>query len=217
MSNFGGMQLLPSFRANLDPRFLKWYLKEFTGDRMIYGHWPVACKWSDDPHYHRVITQSPDGRVKVNNNMICNKDMYEHTYRRNLNSCSVALGGFLGATTSDLGSQCATPEMIDKFVEAVAEICLNYRIPVSNFMSHGEAADNVDQGPNPPYDTPYEAYGPMSTWERWDLHVWIDPTSHQIVPPLGKKIPHNYVYFPDWVRGQAIQRIEDQTEKYWKV
>lgn len=104
-------------------------------------------------------------------------------------------------------------------MHVVAEAACNLRAPVSNFVSHGEAADNVDQGPHPPYDAPWapdpSPYGPLSTWERWDLHVWIDPTTRALFPPKGAPIPQSALYLPDYIRGAAALLIQDLTRHLW--
>jgi len=225
--SFGGMQLLPAFRAALDPRFITWYRGAFNNTRMIYGHWPVECKNQDDGHYHRVVGLVT-GQPTVWNNTPCDQDLDDHTYGRNTNSCALALAGFSGATTSDLGPECATPAQIDLYVQVVAETACNLRSPVSNFMSHGEAADDVDQATDPTqrsiaagvaYPAPWapdpSPYGPLTTWERWDLHVWIDPVTRALIPPRGGAIPPGAFYLPDYVRGKAAARIQDMTRQYW--
>lgn len=225
--SLGGIQLLPSFRTQLDPRFVSWYLRSFDNTRMMYGHWPVECKNQDDGHYHRVVGLV-DGEPFVWNNTPCDRDLDDHTYGRNTNACALALAGFSGATTSDLGPECAAPAQIDRYVEVVAETACNLRSPVSNFMSHGEAADNVDQAPDPAqrsiaagvaYSAPWAPdptpYGPLSTWERWDLHVWIDPVARALFPPKAATIPESAIYMPDYVRGKAVSLIQEMTRQYW--
>lgn len=221
---FGGMQVLPEYKKKLEPKFLQWYLKEFSNDRMIYGHWSAGPRGVNFLDYHGMVLVR-DGRAIYVSNENCNVDLHAHTYGRNTNSCSISLGGFQNATTSDLGDQFATPEQLRKFVKEIAGICCNLRIPVGNFMTHAEAADNVDQGPNPPYDTPglsgpdSEAYGPISGhWERWDLHVLVDKKTLKLTPPLGKAhlpVGEKEIPLADWVRGEVFLQVQDMTYKYW--
>lgn len=219
---YGGMQVLPIYKERLDPRFLQWYAKEFTNKRMIYGHWTAGHRNQSFPDYHRVVTEGTRNRPVIVNNAPVDQDLHAHTFGRNTGSCAVALAGFVGATSNDLGEWPVTKYQINAFVDAITEICLNHRIPVSQFMSHGEAADNIDQGPNPPYPTPRmsgtdaEPYGPLTTWERWDLHCQISPVTLWLFAPKGPKPPEHTVYFPDWIRGNVILNIQAATRKYWK-
>jgi hypothetical protein len=213
MSQFGGMQVLAQYKSKLSPKFLGWYFKEFTNSRMVYLHWPVECKSADDEHYHWVVVDR-GGAANICRNTPLTQDTYDHTWHRNTNACAIALGGFSGATTSDLGSECATPSMVMMLTHAVAEACIQLKAPVGNVLSHGEAADNVDQGPNPPYSTPYDPYGPLSTWERWDLHCWVVPGSNKLYAPKMDK-PKGALWLPDYVRGEAILLIQEETKKAW--
>jgi len=221
---YGGLQLLPEYKKKCDPKFLKWYLKEFTNNRMIYGHWSAGPRGVNFSDYHKMVLVR-DNAVMSLSNESCAVDMYHHTFGRNSGSCAICLAGFHYATTSDLGDEQATPDQLRRFAKDVAEICCNLRIPVGNFMSHAEAADNVDLGPEPPYDTPglsgsdAAPYGPLSgVWERWDLHVWVNKKTLKLEAPNGKKVLEpkgDLVPLTDWVRGEAILRVQDATYKYW--
>jgi len=222
--SFGGMQLLPQYRAQLDPRFLHWYfgLGAFTSTRMIYGHWPVECTDVDDDHYNDVVGEV-DGHVKEWHNFETDPD--DATWGRNTNSFAISLAGFADANRYDLGPQCPLPEEIDDFCAETARVCCNHRIPFGNCMSHGEAADNVDQGPNPPYPTPgltgddAASYGPLTTsgphaCERWDLDCFIDPVTRKLYAPQGN-VPDGCLHFPDYWRGMVAALIQQMTRKYW--
>ena len=219
--HYGGMQVLPIYKRGLDPRFLAWYASEFTNKRMVYGHWTAGHRNQAFPEYHRVVTEGARDRPFIVNNVPTYEDLHSHTFGRNTNSCAVALAGFFGAKTDNLGERPVTREQINAFVDAITEICLNHRIPVAQFMSHGEAADNVDQGSNPPYDTPClhgpdaKPYGPMTTWERWDLHCWIDQATLALYAPKIAR-PSGAIYWPDWIRGNVILNIQASTRSLWK-
>lgn len=225
MAKYGGIQLLAFYKTQLDPKFLNWYKETFTNARMLYGHWPVECIDQDDEHYQKVVGEVGRHPYVWDNNP-ASVDLHEHTFGRNTNSVAIALAGFTGATTSNLGAQVAVPDEIREYVLEVAKVCINLNSPVANFMSHGEAADNIDQGPHPPYNTPLLSgsdalpYGPFAnnkfSWMRWDLHVWIDPSTLKLYPPKGN-IPHGTVYFPDWIRGEAILKIQELTKSKWNV
>lgn len=223
-SKYGGMQLLPEYKKKLEPKFLEFYHKRFNNNRMVYLHWSAGPRGVNFLDYHRMIMMRP-GRAVSQVNKDCNIDMYAHTYGRNRNSCAVSLAGFFKATTQDLGEEVATKEQLRLLVAELSEICCNLNIPVSSLMSHAEAADNVDQGPNPPYPTPHlsganaEPYGPLSgKWERWDLHVMIDKKTLELHPPYSNKVLRpsgNLVSLMDWVRGETVLRVQDATYKYW--
>lgn len=223
-SQYGGLQLLPEYKKKLDPKFLEYYFKNFVNDRMIYGHWSAGPRGVNFTDYHRMVMVR-DGNTVSQINENCNVDMHAHTFGRNRNSCAVAIAGFMHATTSDLGDNYATPGQLKRFVKDVSEICCNLRIPIGNFMSHAEAADNIDQGEDPPYNTPgmtgpdAAPYGPLSgAWERWDLHVLINKKTLALTPPFGHAhLPAEEGSIPltDWVRGEAILNIQDMTYKYW--
>lgn len=221
---YGGMQVLPEYKKRLDPGFLKYYSNRFTGSRMVYVHWSAGPRGVNFTDYHRMVLVR-DGRAISQSNENSNIDLHAHTFGRNTNSCAISLAGFYKATTIDLGTEVATPAQLRKLVKDIVEICLNLDAPVANVMSHAEAADNVDQGPTPPYPTPgllgadSEAYGPLSGhWERWDLHVLIDKKTLELHPPLGKKVLEpsgNLIPLMDWVRGEALLNLQDATYKYW--
>lgn len=215
---------MPEYKKRLDPKFLEYYLKEFTNPRMVYMHWsagPWGVNFSD---YHCMVMKRGNA-VVVQYNENIKVDKHAHTFGRNTNSCAVALAGFYQATTSDLGEKAATPDQLRKMVQEIATICCELRSPVANVMSHAEAADNVDQGPNPPHPTPglsgadSEPYGPLSgTWERWDLHCLVTKKTLELHAPMGKahlEVAADKIPLSDWVRGEAILRIQDMTYKYW--
>ena len=60
-----------------------------------------------------------------------------------------------------------------------------------------------------------DPYGPLSTWERWDLHVWVDPVSRTLYAPKGAPIPSTALYLPDYIRGKAATLIQEMTRAHW--
>lgn len=224
MSRFGGMQLLPSYHEKLDPAFLKWYLENFTSTKMGYLHWPVTCTEVDSPEYTDVVGMAA-GKARVWYNFPVDEAPSDATFERNSNSFALALDGFAGADTNDLGPNCASPEEIDAFLGVLVDILCNHRIPVSNVETHGEAADNVDQGDTRPgylrpHQSPTDAgpdgapYGPLTTWERWDLECWIDPATRKLWAPK-QPCPAGWLRFADWIRGEAILQIQERTRGHW--
>lgn len=224
MIRYGGMQLLPVYKRKLKKDFLAWYEKSFLNRRMGYGHWTAGRRTTNSEKYHKVILADPydASKAEVVENRDVRCDMHTHTFGRNANSWSICMAGMLGATTSDLGNEVPTPAQCRLFVEETARICVNLRQPVSQLMCHHEAADNIDQGPNPPYPTPRiegpdsAPYGPMSDCLRWDIWVRIDPRTLQWYPPLGDFPREKTLWFADWWRGETILLIQKLTAHVWK-
>lgn len=219
MVHYGGMQLLPSYKKKLDKRFLLWYSKEFTNKRMGYGHWTAGWRDMNELVYHRVVVLTMENEVKVCENKDPRDDLYAHTFGRNRNSWAIALAGMRGASPRRLGSMVPSAGQCKAFVEETAKICVNLRQPVSHLMCHHEAADNIDQGPNPPYRTPGirgkdgEPYGPMSDCLRWDIWVKVDPETLDWFTPYTEK--SGLLWFADWWRGETILRIQELTRHVW--
>lgn len=212
----GGMQLTHDYRVQLDPKFIAWYLREFKNSRMVYIHWSVTGRCSDDAAYHREVQQDENGRVWTLNNIPCDQDLKAHTYGRNTNSCAICVASMAGGDTNDLGPNAPTPAQLVELIRATSETCRNLRIPVSNVMTHAEAADNVDG-----YDG-YDPYGPYTTCERWDFHTMIDVKTMFMKPAFNGGVamhpgdaPDGSLYFADWLRGEAIKRIQDITAHVW--
>lgn len=236
----GGMQLTKEYKDKVQQTyltFLPWYEKMFRNQRMGYAHWQVSGRCSTDAAYHREIEQSEDGHVWIWNNTPCDQDTNGHTDGRNSNAFAIALAGEGDATTEDLGKNVSTPGQLRALVAAFVEACINNHIPVSQLMTHAEAANNVDF---PAVDSPGipapPSYGPGSTdFERWDLHVMINLLTLEMKPlfrgatalyPPGRvpvnlargeefDIPAGWEYFPDWLRGQVILGIAKATESKW--
>lgn len=216
---YGGMQLLKEYKQQLHPDFLSWYLDAFTNPRMGYGHWTAGLRTGNSGRYHKVVLLSRNGEARVITNEDVRVDMYSHTFGRNTNSWSISLAGMAGATTEDLGNEVPTPEQCRLFVEETALICINLRQKVANLMCHHEAADNVDQGPNPPYPTPgkygseAKPYGPLSDCYRWDIWVRIDPDTLRWYPPHTDG--DGLLWYADWWRGETILEIQARTKHVW--
>ena len=218
-ASYGGMQVLKKYKAALDPRFLAYYAKEFVNERMMYTHWTAGRRDQNFTDYHRVVTANARGVSVVHNNAPMSQDLPAHTYGRNHNSMAVCLAGLLGATTNDLGAHVPGKTQINALVDTVTAVCLNYRVPVANIMSHAEAADNVDQANGLTPGLRGEdalPYGPAHTCERWDLHCFIHTETLKMLPPTSTQPPAGTEKFMDWLRGQVILNLQAHTRKYWK-
>ena len=225
--SFGGKQLTPHYHAQLDTSFLDWYLHSFRNTRMAYGHWEVCGLHTVDAAYHQVIDLDGKGRATLVSNTPIHVDLGAHTWERNENSFAIAFAGFDDAQTTGIGRDVATPDMIRLFIHTLAmDLCV-LRAPVGNFLTHGEAANNEDQGPHPPYLTPGCSgddalpYGNLvhegpHACERWDLKCRIDPTTLRLYA-FEQPVPAGIVTedFGDYIRGQAILLIQEMTRAHW--
>jgi hypothetical protein len=223
----GGMQLIPYYRNQLDPEFLRWYPHAFTTKRPGYIHWTAGPRDVSFDDYHRVYTSDARG-VHIFTNTDVMIDLHAHTYHRNTGSFSVSVASMHDATSDHFGDECATPQQIIAMLDDLVAVCQNHRIPVSMLMSHQEAADNMDYYPQPNSpEAPHDPYGPLfGSCERWDWFAYIDSTTKQISPVFNKsewltisrtaraakppKLP-----FMDWLRGEAALRLQAQTEAFW--
>lgn len=226
MIRYGGMQLTPEYKSSLDPLFVSWYLSHFHSRRMGYVHWSAGWRDTNFFDYHVVVTQERDGGVKVHRNTDVMTDLHAHTWGRNTDAFSLCVACMLGATTGNLGTQVPTPGQLNALVTETARILYEHRIPVGNLMTHAEAADNVDQGPRPPYPTPGMtgdgalSYGPLTregphACERWDWWVWISPHTYQILACTEPR-PKGFEPWPDWFRGTVARKLQKLSEKDWK-
>jgi len=216
--SFGGLQLIPTYKAALDKGFLAYYLKTYVNRRMCYIHWSAGWRHTNFTDYHEVIEQMDDGVIKVAHNCAIAQDLNKHTWCRNSNSFALCVAGMKDATTNNLGPQVATPAQIDMLVLECVRACMALHAPVGNIMSHAEAGDNVDQGPRPPYSTPGATgddalpYGPLTrsgphACERWDFWVNINPKTKEL-KAKSRARPEGWLDFMDWLRGETIMRIQ---------
>jgi hypothetical protein len=220
------MQLKPEYKDAVNPAFRIWYAENFTRHRMAYVHWEVCSPKTNDPVYHQVIDLTPEGAPQICHNSPVSVDMHAHTFGRNTDSYAIAFAGFDDAATNNLGKDVATPPEIRMMVASLALNQCILRSPVANIMTHGEAANNVDQGPNPPYNTPGLTgddalpYGNMvhegpHACERWDNETYIAPDSLKLWAFDDPRRPKTSKYFPDWLRGNVYRAIEDLTRDHW--
>jgi hypothetical protein len=195
-------QLTKEYHDKLNTKFLEYYEKTFTNNRMFYCHWPVGGCDQDFTEYHQDVLFQNDKAVLVNNTDI-GTDLYAATWHRNTNSTAIALGGFLNATTTDLGSNVAHPEQLKLLALTLANDCLKLKVPFGQIWSHAEIAD-------------LDGYGPhCSDFERWDLYCWINTTTLKLLPAF-EKCPEGWVYLMDWVRGEVALQLQTLTQKEWE-
>ena len=162
-------------------------------------------------------------------------DTFAHTFRRNGGAWSECFEGFVGATTSNLGLDIATPDELRLFTVTLAETCKELLVPGANYMSHGEAADNLDfpnhhesYGLSDDPDEadrlaqnlgfPHAGYGPTTTCMRWDQCCAVDDKDlslHGNCLTREAAEAKGLVFLPDWIRGETILIIQATTKAKW--
>ncbi len=121
---------------------------------MIYLHWSAG-------HYHQIyddyhIDIDDDGSIYVTTDDLAT--VLVHTWHRNSGAIGIALACGAFSTSNDLGAEPPTERQIESMAQVIAILsgALDMPIDVNHVMTHAEAA-NLDE------------YGPNTTWERWDL------------------------------------------------
>ncbi len=138
----------------------------------VYYHWSAGHYDQFFNDYHLNIGK--DGSVFVSTSDLSGKK--SHTYCRNSGAIGIAAACAYNATsTNNLGPEPPTDLQIEAMAQitAVLSKALNIPIDIKHFMTHAEAADNMD-GCDPGYEAngyPQGKYGPQNSVERWDLWV----------------------------------------------
>ena len=135
----------------------------------VYLHWTAGHYYTSFPEYHICI--DADGEIIESLPLT---EIPQATWHRNTGSIAIALCCCAGATAYkgdpyevDLGEEPPTDAQIETLAQVMAAISDIFDIPIDieHFMTHAEAADNLDG-----YNA-HDPYGPNSTCERWDLAV----------------------------------------------
>lgn len=138
----------------------------------VYLHWTAGHYDQFFSDYHFNIGK--DGSVFVSTNDLSEKK--SHTYFRNTGAIGIAAACAYNAYSSyDLGPEPPTALQVEAMAQLIAVLsnALSIPIDIQHFMTHAEAADNMD-GCNPGYAEngyPQGKYGPQNSVERWDLWV----------------------------------------------
>jgi hypothetical protein len=215
------LQLTAEYKSKLNPSFLKWYNETFTNTRHLYAHWPVSGCHGDFVEYHIVIGMDDDNvKPVVYNNTPITQDLYSHTDGRNEDSWSISIDGFGDANTQSLGTEVCYPVQLSTMTSMLITQCIDLHVPVGNLMSHAEAGDNRDfPSPNADGIPAPPAYGPTTTCTRWDFFVLINPKDLSLSEMKGlgwdDPVPAGQERFMDWVRGQVMLGIQNQTKGKW--
>lgn len=137
-----------------------WQTAKAAGrDAKIYLHWTAGHYGQFYDDYH--INIDYDGSLYATSENLA--EIKAHTWRRNSGAVGVSLACCAGATPRDLGDEPPTEMQIECLAQVLAVLCTCMDIPLdgANVMTHAEAA-NLDD------------YGPDTTWERWDLWLLKD-------------------------------------------
>lgn len=138
----------------------------------VYYHWTAGHYDQFFNDYHFNIAKN--GSVYATTNNLSERK--NHTYRRNVGSIGIAMAcAFNAISANNLGPEPPTSLQIEATAQitAVLSDALGIPIDIKHFMTHAEAADNMD-GCNPGYEAngyPEGKYGPQNSVERWDLWV----------------------------------------------
>ena len=139
--------------------------KQYGRDVKIYLHWSSGHYTTVFNDYHINITG--DGTL------YCTGDFDEiknGTWRRNSGAINISLCCAYLGTSNDLGPEPPTSIQIEQMARVIAVLCdaLDLTIDMKRVMTHGEAADNMDDYTGAYPDS--EVYGPVyGNCERWDL------------------------------------------------
>lgn len=131
----------------------------------VYLHWSAGRYSQTFEDYHINITGT--GAIFVSTEDFA--QVLAHTWRRNTGAIGITLCCAYDASPDSLGLPTGdfppTNEQIEVMAKVIAVLVdtLGLEVSLKTVMTHAEAADNLDGvyvG---------EAYGPLTTFERWDL------------------------------------------------
>jgi hypothetical protein len=153
----------------------------------LYLHWTAgryAANAVDQKDYHLLIDDK--GRLYATTDDLTEKK--DHTFGRNGNSVAMALCGLWQASPDKQGLPQGTDypiaaTQIETMARAASVLCEEWGLPIDieHVLTHAEAADNLDgwmvdysKLPGGKNGQPLGMYGPLHTWERWDLYKLTD-------------------------------------------
>ncbi|MHB2016578.1 MAG: hypothetical protein ACYCW6_06470 [Candidatus Xenobia bacterium] len=168
-----------------------------------------------ESYFQQVLELKDEAQVKIYENAPLDKELRYHTPKRTEGSIAICLLCGHQASPRNLGFVEPLPDQIQAFLEQLASICLDTRIPVENFMTHSEAADNLDYPAMDDPSAPHPPYGYRTKREVWDLEFWIEPWTAQIYPP-EQVASGAMLRFADYVRQQVLALICETTRPMWE-
>lgn len=142
------------------------------------------------------------------------RDLPAHTRGRDTNSIAIAMMCGHGARPNDLGLVAPLPAQLRAMVRLVAQACIAVRSPVERFLTHSEAADNLDYPRTDDPAAPAPAHGFRTTRQACDLEAWIDEESAMLAAPL-QTARKGWRRLGDWLREQVVREIVEQTRNEW--
>lgn len=155
-----------------------------------------------------------EAKLQVFENAPWDRDLADHTRGRETGSVAIALMCGRGARPNDLGLAAPLRAQLRALVGLVAEACDALRTPVERFMTHSEAADNLDFPTFDDPDAPTPPYGFRTTREACDLEAWIDVVTEALSPPLVAPRP-GLLRLAEWVRAKALHALAERTRSEW--
>jgi hypothetical protein len=167
-------------------------------------------------YYDQVLELKDDAQVRIYENAALTEDLRYHTPKRGENSLAICMCCGHGATPRSLGYAEPLPDQIQAFVDLVVESCIELNVPIENFMTHSEAADNLDFPAMDDPAAPHEPYGYRTKKEAWDLEFWLEPWTFQLYAPT-QSASGAMVRFADYVRQQALTLICESTRPRWQA
>jgi len=138
----------------------------------VYVHWTAGHYGQTFADYHILVDK--DGTLYASVDDLTTH--LSHTYMRNTGAVAIAaMCAYQAVSTSNLGPEPPTDAQIDAIAQVMAVFSLDFglTVDIKYFMTHAEAADNMD-GLNPGYEPngyPDGKYGPANSVERWDFWV----------------------------------------------
>ena len=173
----GTMQSV-SFLKPLDIDEIKQAAKEAAGHiDAVYLHWSAGRYGQVYDSYH--LTIDKDGRIYAPDDFLDFTVKRNHTWKRNGRAIGIAVAAAFDAKANsglnmDMGSNPVTENQIEAMAMVMAVLNRFAYIPISNMITHCEAA--IEDG-----------YGPFSGDEdtRWDLWYLPDSAEDYMLRPGG--------------------------------
>jgi len=164
--------------------------------------------------WHAIEEYKAKAVLQTFTNARYDEDLPDHTPHREVNSIALAIMCGWGARPNDLGQAEPLPLQLRALAELIAEACTAVDSPVERFLTHSEAADNLDWPTPGDAAAPHPPCGFRTTREAWDLEAWVEPPSLAVHAPLQSARP-GWFRLGDWLRETALQEIARRTRSSW--
>jgi hypothetical protein len=160
--------------------------------------------------YHDIEEHKKKASIQVFSNATYDEDLPDHTPGREENAVALAVMCGYKARPNDLGRSEPLPMQLRALLRLITEVCIQTNTPAEHFMTHSEAADNLDGA-----GVGDERYGFRGTRQVWDLEVWIEPVTMATYAPLQSERP-GWMRLGDWLRKEALRDIYKLTAPQWQ-